>query len=65
MYKCIDCQAEFEEPDMERECMGEYHGQPDMERECMGEYHGQPAYEYRAICPLCGSYDFEEVTDGD
>ena len=23
MYKCIDCQAEFEEPDMERECMGE------------------------------------------
>lgn len=51
MYKCIDCQAEFEEPDMERECMS--------------EHHGQPAYEYRAICPLCGSYDFEEVTDGD
>lgn len=24
MYKCIDCQAEFEESDMERECMGEY-----------------------------------------
>lgn len=49
MYKCIDCQAEFEEPDMERECMG--------------EYHGQPAYGYRAICPLCGSCDFEEVVD--
>lgn len=49
MYKCIDCQAEFEEPDMIRECIG--------------EYQGQPAYEYRAICPLCGSYDFEELKE--
>lgn len=49
MYRCTDCFYEFDEPDMIRECIG--------------EYQGQPAYEHTAVCPSCGSGSFEEVAD--
>ena len=51
MYKCNDCEAEFEYPAVEKEYMG-----------MCGE---QPAYQEFGYCPECGSDDFYEVYDYD
>lgn len=39
MYRCVDCEAIFEEPKM----VNEYRG----------EFWGTPAYEEMAYCPFC------------
>lgn len=49
MFKCNECENEF--------CY------PEVYRECRGEFWGMPAYEEVGRCPVCGSDDFEEVTD--
>lgn len=45
-YKCNECEAEFDEPDSYRECMG--------------EFWGAPAYQTFYVCPVCKSEDFDE-----
>lgn len=49
MYKCTCCKAIFDEPGIRYEKVG--------------ECHGSPAYEPWAICPECGSDEFERVCD--
>ena len=48
-YKCNDCEAEFDEPDSYRECVG--------------EFWGTPAYDDFPCCPVCKSDEIEEVDD--
>ena len=47
MYKCLNCNTEFEEPSEKREYM------------C--ECHGSPYYEPVNVCPDCRSERFEKV----
>lgn len=47
MYKCCECEREFDEP--------EKYSEP------RGEYWGVPCWEDIWGCPYCGSYDYEEV----
>lgn len=47
MYRCLDCEKEFEEPD-------EYPGMS-------GEYWGKPFQEYYQGCPYCKSDNIAEI----
>lgn len=49
MYRCLDCDAEFEEP---KTIYGE-----------SLEHFGRPCREVWAVCPMCGSDQIEELED--
>lgn len=47
MYRCFQCRKLVDEPSIEREAVG--------------EFHGHRAYESSAVCPYCGGHEFYEV----
>lgn len=47
MYKCDNCGAEFD--------------YPDITRDFVSEYFGQPVTHMKTVCPVCGRDDFEEM----
>lgn len=59
MYKCIDCETIFEEPDTWQESRGEYWGFP-----CTETVSGCPecrsGYEEAFECKRCGEWFFED-----
>lgn len=51
MWKCNDCECEFEEP----KSIEEYRG----------EFWGSPCWETLTVCPNCDSEDFDEINEDD
>lgn len=49
-YRCLDCGAEFDEPESYKSYVG--------------EYWGEPVYEYLSVCPYCHGY-FEPIVYND
>lgn len=49
MYKCLDCNREFDSPER-------YQGDCEF-------FWGRPTYDYYEGCPYCKSEDIEEISE--